>query len=140
MKYLKFFENLSDHPLLDFFQDIRDEYDVKSEENHYRIFVDIDNISKVSNTNPDIKQIVSILHSLNNSVSKMGKLKTNSYDTCDAFYDIFLNHFNHRMKSISLIQRIEDMTEYKFHRCSEIGFLDHHKSTFKLSLSFTLND
>lgn len=131
MKYLKFFENLSDHPLLDFFQDIRDEYDVKSEENHYRIFVDIDNISKVSNTNPDIKQIVSILHSLNNSVSKMGKLTTDTYDT----YDIFLNHFNHRMKSISLIQKIEDMTEYKFHRCSEIGFLNH-KPTFKISILF----
>ncbi len=147
MKYLKLFEDLKDHPLLDFFQDIGDEYDLKLSTNHYRVSIQISNVSKVKNTNPDILQIMSIMdseliefHRLNSARNKW-TLNSMKGKYSQSEIDRVINDFDYgctlspQIQKIPLIQRIEEMTDYKFHRCSENGFLSK-RETFNLSILF----
>lgn len=138
MKYLKLFES-QDHLLLDFFQDIRDEYDLKLSENHYRASIQISNVSRTKNTNPDILQIISIMD------SELTAL-LNSCDLCKdglvkaiqdfKLWDNWITNLNPIIRKIPLIQKIEEMTDYRFHRFSELGFIQKNRDTFDISFYF----
>jgi len=129
MWHLKLFEKFQDHPILDFFQEIIDDYKIdlsiggirgddfvtsRYDDKSHIVTIRINGISNDKYIpNNDISEIVSVL---------ITKKSSNRLDS---------------LKKLSLIKRIENTSEYKLFNFYTVGFKTKSKQ-FDIILDFIL--
>jgi hypothetical protein len=118
VKHIKLFEKYQDHPILDFFNDIIDDYKIEVTEQNPRTEVHIQNIPKYKPIlNDDLKNIISILKQYRPSQSRHDGWGDRKRPIVDSY-----------LRDLPFIKRIEDTSGYSLIDFSTTGFFDYREN------------